>query len=103
MERATQIALVRSVGREMARHGVRVNGIAPNFIENPSYFPPETVADPTFQESLRTAVPAQRMGRGHEAAAVLWWPFRSTADGPSDDDLTARSEAISPCGSGTRP
>lgn len=71
--RAAQISLVRSVGREMARHGIRVNGIAPNFIENPSYFPPETVSDPAFQESLRSTVPAQRMGRSEEAASVLWW------------------------------
>ncbi len=71
--RAAQLQLVRSVGKEMAQHGVRVNGIAPNFIENPSYFPPETVADPEFQDSLRTTVPAQRLGRGDEAAAVLWW------------------------------
>ncbi|MEZ5132250.1 MAG: SDR family oxidoreductase [Mycobacterium sp.] len=71
--RAAQIALVHSVGREMAQHGVRVNGIAPNFIENPSYFPPETLADPRFQQSLRRNVPAQRMGSGDEAASVLWW------------------------------
>lgn len=71
--RAAQAALVRSVGKEMAQHGVRVNGIAPNFIENPSYFPPETVADPDFQSALRSDVPAQRLGRGEEAAAVLWW------------------------------
>ncbi len=71
--RAAQLQLVRSVGKEMAAHGVRINGIAPNFIENPSYFPPETVADPEFQASLRTTVPAQRLGGGDEAAAVLWW------------------------------
>lgn len=71
--RAAQLQLVRSVGKEAAAHGVRVNGIAPNFIENPSYFPPETVADPEFQASLRTNVPAQRLGAGAEAAAVLWW------------------------------
>ena len=71
--RATQLQLVRSVGKEAASYGVRVNGIAPNFIENPSYFPPETVADPDFQESLRTTLPAQRLGRSDEAAAVLWW------------------------------
>ncbi|MEO1059911.1 MAG: SDR family oxidoreductase [Actinomycetota bacterium] len=71
--RATQLQLVHSVGKEMARHGVRVNGIAPNFIENPSYFPPETVADPKFQAALLREVPAQRLGRGAEAAAVVWW------------------------------
>ncbi len=71
--RATQMALVRSVGKEMAAHGVRVNGIAPNFIENPSYFPPETVADADFQASLRSVVPAQRLGTATEAANVVWW------------------------------
>lgn len=71
--RAAQLQLVHSVGKEAARHGVRVNGIAPNFIENPSYFPPETVADPEFQASLRTNVPATRLGRGAEAAAVVWF------------------------------
>lgn len=71
--RAAQLQLVHSVGKEMAPHGVRVNGIAPNFIENPSYFPPETVTDPEFRASLRTTVPARRLGRADEAAAVLWW------------------------------
>lgn len=71
--RATQVAIVRSVGWEVAGRGVRVNGIAPNFIENPSYFPPETVADPAFREAVRREVPAQRLGRGDEAAAALWW------------------------------
>ncbi|MEM9516583.1 MAG: SDR family oxidoreductase [Actinomycetota bacterium] len=71
--RAAQLTLVRCVGHEVAKHGVRVNGIAPNFIENPSYFPPATVADPEFQASLQREVPAQRLGRGGEAAEVMWW------------------------------
>ncbi len=77
--RGAQLSLVRSVGHEVARHGVRVNGIAPNFIENPSYYPPETVADPGFQASLRETVPAERLGRGAEAASVLWWLASSEA------------------------
>ena len=71
--RAAQLSLVQTVGREMAQHGVRVNGIAPNYIENPSYFPPETIADPAFQKALQRDVPAQRLGTGAEAAEVLWW------------------------------
>ncbi|MEM8619118.1 MAG: SDR family oxidoreductase [Actinomycetota bacterium] len=71
--RSAQLTLVRSVGHEVAKQGVRVNGIAPNFIENPSYFPPATVADPEFQASLRREVPARRLGRGGEAAEVVWW------------------------------
>ena len=72
MARAAQLQLVRSAGKEAAAHGVRVNGIAPNFIENPSYFPPETSDDPEFQDSLRREVPAQRLGRGEEAASAMW-------------------------------
>lgn len=71
--RAAQLQLVRSAGKEAAAHGVRVNGIAPNFIENPSYFPPDTIVDPEFQDSLRREVPAQRLGRGEEAASAMWW------------------------------
>ena len=99
--RAAQLQLVHSVGKEMAPHGVRVNGIAPNFIENPSYFPPETVTDPEFQASLRTTLPAQRLGRSDEAAAVCGGSLRPTpptcsapsspptAAGPSDDGPSA--------------
>lgn len=77
--RAAQLQLVQSVGKEMAQHGVRVNGIAPNFIENPSYFPPETIADPQFQKAMRREVPAQRLGSGAEAASVVWWLASSQA------------------------
>lgn len=71
--RAAQVTLVRSVGWEMAPNGVRVNGVAPNFIENPSYFPPEVVADDTFHRDLQRVVPAGRLGRGDEAAATIEW------------------------------
>ena len=77
--RAAQLQLVQSVGKEMAQHGVRVNGIAPNFIENPSYFPPETIADPQFQKAMQREVPAQRLGSGAEAASVVWWLASSQA------------------------
>ena len=73
MARSAQIALVRSVAREVAHTGGRINAIAPNFIENPSYFPPETVADPDFQRELASVVPARRLGSAAEAAAALWW------------------------------
>lgn len=77
--RAAQAAFVRGAAKECAAQGIRVNGVAPNFIENPSYFPPETVADPEFQASLRDVVPAQRLGRGEEAAAAVWWLASSDA------------------------
>lgn len=69
--RAAQVALVRSAGGEMARHGVRVNAVAPNYVENPSYYPPELAADERFQAAVRRDVPAQRLTSGDEAAAVV--------------------------------
>ena len=71
--RAAQNQLVRSAAREVAAAGVRINAVAPNFIENPSYFPPETVADPEFQAEMRKVVPAERLGDPAEAAAVVGW------------------------------
>ena len=55
----------------MAAHGVRVNAVAPNFVENPSYYPPELVADERFQRSVQREVPSGRLGTGDEAAAVV--------------------------------
>ncbi|MCL8024318.1 SDR family oxidoreductase [Nocardioides sp. BSK12Z-3] len=71
--RSAQASVVRSAAKEAAGSGVRVNGVAPNFIENPSYFPPETVEDPSFLAAVRAEVPAQRLGSAAEAAAVVWW------------------------------
>lgn len=71
MGRTAQTAVVRSAGREMAAHGVRVNAVAPNYVENPSYYPPELVADERFQRSVQREVPSGRLGSGDEAAAVV--------------------------------
>lgn len=71
MGRSAQTAVVRSAGREMAAHGVRVNAVAPNYVENPSYYPPELVADERFQRSVQREVPSGRLGSGDEAAAVV--------------------------------
>lgn len=71
--RSAQVAMVRSVGREMAAHGVRVNAVAPNYVENPTYYPPEVVANERFQRSVEREVPARRLGTGDEAAAVIEW------------------------------
>jgi 2-keto-3-deoxy-L-fuconate dehydrogenase len=71
MARTAQTAVVRSAGREMAAHGVRVNAVAPNYVENPSYYPPDLVADERFQRSVAREVPSGRLGTGDEAAAVV--------------------------------
>ena len=42
--RGAQLAYVQAVGVEVAPHNVQVNAIAQNFVENPTYFPPEVQA-----------------------------------------------------------
>lgn len=71
--RAAQVAVVHSVGREMAAHGVRVNGVAPNYVENPTYYPPAVVEDERFRRAVERDVPARRLGTGEEVASVIEW------------------------------
>jgi len=66
--RGAQLAWVQSAGLELAPRGVRVNAIAQNFVENPTYFPPEVQADPRFVERLRREVPLGRLVSAREDA-----------------------------------
>jgi 2-keto-3-deoxy-L-fuconate dehydrogenase len=68
--RAAQNAFVRSAGHELAKHGVRFNAIAQNFVANDTYYPPEVLANPKFQERLQREVPARRIGRPEETAEL---------------------------------
>jgi 2-keto-3-deoxy-L-fuconate dehydrogenase len=66
--RGAQLAYVQSVGVEVAPHNVQVNAIAQNFVENPTYFPPELEANPRFQERLKREVPLGRLVGAREDA-----------------------------------
>ena len=66
--RGAQLAWVQAVGVEVAPHGVQVNAIAQNFVENPTYFPPAVQADPRFQERLKREVPLGRLVGAREDA-----------------------------------
>lgn len=66
--RGAQLAYIQSVGVEVAPHNVQVNAIAQNFVENPTYFPPEVQANPAFQERLRREVPLGRLVTQREDA-----------------------------------
>ena len=67
--RGAQIAYVQAVGVEVAPHNVQVNIIAQNFVDNPTYFPPEIQANPRFQERLKREVPLGRLVTAKEDAA----------------------------------
>lgn len=66
--RGAQLAWVRAVGAEVARHNVQVNLIAQAFVESRTYFPPELEALPAFKERLAREVPAGRLGTAEEDA-----------------------------------
>ena len=66
--RGAQLAYVQALGVEVAPHNVQVNAIAQNFVENPTYFPPEVQANPRFQERLQREVPLGRLVGAYEDA-----------------------------------
>jgi 2-keto-3-deoxy-L-fuconate dehydrogenase len=66
--RGAQLAYIQAVGVEVAQHNVQVNAIAQNFVDNPTYFPPEVQALPAFQERLRREVPLGRLVAPREDA-----------------------------------
>ena len=66
--RGAQLAWVRAAGVELARDNIQLNAIAQNFVDNPTYFPPEVQALPAFQERLKREVPLGRLVSGDEDA-----------------------------------
>jgi len=69
--RGAQLAFVQAVGVELAPDNIQVNAIAQNFVENPTYFPPEVQANPRFQERLRREVPLGRLVSPLEDASFV--------------------------------
>ena len=68
--RGAQNAFVRSGGHDLARHNIRFNAIAQNFVANDTYYPPELLANERFQERLAREVPATRIGNPRETAEL---------------------------------
>ncbi|MCP3989377.1 MAG: SDR family oxidoreductase [Actinomycetia bacterium] len=69
--RGAQNSFVRSAGHQLARHGVRLNAVAQNFVANDTYYPPELLANEKFQTRLQTEVPAARIGDPAETAELV--------------------------------
>ena len=67
--RGAQLAYIQAVGVEVAPHQVQVNAIAQNFVENPTYFPPEVQANPKFQDRITREVPLGRLVGAREDAS----------------------------------
>lgn len=78
--RGAQLAWVQAVGVELAPHQVKVNAIAQNFVDNPTYFPPEVQANPRFQERLAREVPLGRLVGAREDAQFAAYLCSPAAD-----------------------
>lgn len=78
--RGAQLAYVQAVGVELAPHGVQVNAIAQNFVDNPTYFPPDVQANPRFQERLAREVPLGRLVSAREDAQFAAYLCSDAAD-----------------------
>ena len=65
--KAAVIAMTRSVAKEMAKRGIRVNAVAPGFIETEM----TSAMNPKILEAAREAIPMRRLGRPEEIAPVV--------------------------------
>jgi NAD(P)-dependent dehydrogenase (short-subunit alcohol dehydrogenase family) len=78
--RGAQLAYIQAVGVEVAPHKVQVNAIAQNFVDNPTYFPPEVQANPAFQQRLQREVPLGRLVSAREDAMFAAYLCSPAAD-----------------------
>lgn len=65
---------------ELATHNVQVNAIAQNFVENPTYYPPEVQTNPKFVERMKREVPLGRLVRPEEDALFAAYLCSAAAD-----------------------
>lgn len=78
--RGAQLAYVQAAGVELAPLRIRLNAIAQNFVDNPTYFPPEVQANPRFQERLAREVPLGRLVGAREDALFAAYLCSDAAD-----------------------
>ena len=64
-------ALTLTLARELAASNILVNAIAPNYVANPSYFPPALLADPQALAKIEKNIPLGRLGRPEEVGALV--------------------------------
>lgn len=64
-------ALTLTMARELAPHNIIVNAVAPNYVANPSYFPPTLLADPQALAKIERNIPLGRLGQPEEVGALI--------------------------------
>jgi 2-keto-3-deoxy-L-fuconate dehydrogenase len=78
--RGAQLAYVQAAGVELAPQNIQVNAVAQNFVDNPTYFPPDVQADPRFQARLAREVPLGRLVGAREDALFAAYLCSDAAD-----------------------
>ena len=78
--RGAQLAYVQAAGVELSQEGIRLNAIAQNFVDNPTYFPAEVQQNPRFQERLKREVPLGRLVSAKEDASFVAYLCSDAAD-----------------------
>ncbi len=78
--RGAQLAYVQAAGVELAPDKIRLNAIAQNFVDNPTYFPVEVQQNPRFQERLKREVPLGRLVSAEEDAGLVAYLCSDLAD-----------------------
>ena len=76
--RGARTAYVQAVGLEAASHKVQIHLIAHNFVDKPTYFPPEVQANPRFRDRL-----------AHERHWGAWSARKKTPNSPLTCAATA--------------
>lgn len=69
--RAAANGLVKSLALELAPANIQVNAVAPNFLNNPDYYPDELMARPELAEKILRQIPLNRLGTQEEMAALM--------------------------------
>jgi len=64
-------ALAVSLSKELAPFNIKVNAIAPNYVESESYFSQDLRQDPEAMAKFAKKVPLGRLGTPEEVAAVI--------------------------------
>lgn len=64
-------ALAQSLAKELGRHNIQVNALAPNFVESPDYFPKELLENEAAFKKITSQIPLGRLGTQEEAGDYL--------------------------------
>ncbi|MEC8371189.1 MAG: SDR family oxidoreductase, partial [Pseudomonadota bacterium] len=64
-------AMVKSLSLELAPSNIQINAIAPNYIQNPTYFPPSLTETEAAMAKILANIPAQRLVQPEEVAELI--------------------------------